>query len=163
MKYQQCYRILMHLYRLGTNLQILTQKKYGSTVCIHSPKAIFTSSLSWTSEPPKCCFSGPKIRFATRHNLSAQQCKPTHSTLDTSCCRRFTGIFWTIDPHCSDCGSNIWDVADSTITGKWKWLFMDGCGYRSLITTARRFVNSCKDGTNASMCSGMMSKTMTLK
>ena len=47
-------------------------------------------------------------------------------------------------PHFFDCCSNIWDVADSTITGKWKWLFMDDCGYGSLITTARKFVNSCQ-------------------
>lgn len=151
----------MHFSWLGINLQILTQKKSGSSICIHSPKAVFTSSLSSTLEPPKCRFSGPNIRFVTRHNRSAQKCKPIHSTLDTRCCRRFTGIFWTIDPpHYFDCWSNIWDVADSTITGKWKWLFTDGCGYRSLITTARTFVNSYQDGTNSSMCSEMMPKIM---
>jgi len=75
----------MHLSQLATNLQNFGPRRNQTpSICIKSPKAISTSSLSWASEPPTCCFSGPNIWFAVGRDLSAQQCKPTHSTMDTT-------------------------------------------------------------------------------
>ena len=39
------------------------------------------------------------------------------------------------------------EVADSTIMGKWKRLFANGCNCKSPIPTATEFLNSCHSGT----------------
>jgi hypothetical protein len=35
------------------------------------------------------------------------------------------------------------------IIGKWKWLFMNGCKYKSLISTMVEFLNCCRNRTLA--------------
>jgi uncharacterized protein (DUF4213/DUF364 family) len=54
--------------------------------------------------------------------------------------------------------SNTWEVADYTVTKKWKWLLVNGCECKSPISTATEFSNSRQDGTNASICLGVMLK-----
>jgi len=51
--------------------------------------------------------------------------------------------------YCLGCWSNTSDVADSTIMRKWKWLFVSGCGCKSLNYTVMEFLRSCRHGTNA--------------
>jgi hypothetical protein len=41
---------------------------------------------------------------------------------------------------------------------KWKWLIVNGCESKSLISIATEFLNTCQDGKNASVCSGIMLK-----
>jgi hypothetical protein len=55
-----------------------------------------------------------------------------------------------------------WKVTDSTIMRKWKWLFMNGCKCKSLICSVTEFLNLCQNGTNASVCSGIMFKIVIL-
>jgi hypothetical protein len=50
------------------------------------------------------------------------------------------------------------EVDDCTVMKKWKWLLMSGCECKSPISTARAFLNSCQDGTNASVGSRIMLK-----
>jgi len=49
-----------------------------------------------------------------------------------------------------ECGlgrcSDVWNVADSTTTRKCKWLFVNGCGCRSPISTVTKYWNSWKHG-----------------
>ena len=41
------------------------------------------------------------------------------------------------------CCSSILGVADSTVVRKWKWLFVNGYGYRRLISAAIKALNLC--------------------
>jgi hypothetical protein len=41
-------------------------------------------------------------------------------------------------------------------------MFMNGCEYKSPISTAMEFLNSCQDGANAALCLGLFLKIMTL-
>jgi hypothetical protein len=54
--------------------------------------------------------------------------------------------------------SSTWEVADFTVMKAWKWLLVNGCECKNPISAATEFLNSCQDGTNASMCSGIMLK-----
>jgi len=40
------------------------------------------------------------------------------------------------------------------VTIKWKWLFVSGCEYNSLSSTATKFLNPCQFGTWVTLCPG---------
>jgi len=42
--------------------------------------------------------------------------------------------------------------------GQWKWLFVNGCEFKGLISVMREFLNWCQDGRDASVCLGIMVK-----
>ena len=43
--------------------------------------------------------------------------------------------------------SNTWEVAGSIIMRRWKWLFENGCDFRSPIYTSTEFLKTfCRDG-----------------
>lgn len=52
------------------------------------------------------------------------------------------------------------DSAGHYLTGmrKWKWLFMNGCEWRGRIPAVTELLNFCQDGTNVTVCPGMMFK-----
>jgi hypothetical protein len=54
--------------------------------------------------------------------------------------------------------SNAWEVGDYTIPKKWKLLLMYGCECKTSFSTEAEFLNSCPNGTNASMCLEIMLK-----
>jgi len=54
---------------------------------------------------------------------------------------------------------HIWEVVDSTVLKKWRWLIMNGYKYNSLIYIITEFLNSCQDVTNALIASGIRMTT----
>jgi hypothetical protein len=54
--------------------------------------------------------------------------------------------------------SSTWEVNVSTIMRTWKWVFVNGCECNSLISDVIKFLNSCQDWKNASVCSEVMLK-----
>lgn len=50
------------------------------------------------------------------------------------------------------------EVADCTGMKKGKWLFVSGCECKIPIFTASEFLNSCQEGTNVSVCWGIVLK-----
>jgi len=44
---------------------------------------------------------------------------------------------------------------DSTIIGKWKWFFVNGCEYKGVISVMTEFLISCQDGRDALVCLGI--------
>jgi hypothetical protein len=40
----------------------------------------------------------------------------------------------------------------------WKWLFMNGCEFKGLISVVMEYLNWCQDGIDASVCLGIMLK-----
>lgn len=63
------------------------------------------------------------------------------------------------------CWSNTWEVTtNSAIIRKWKWLIINDCKIKSLISTATEFLNSCQNGPNPPACSWITIKhVMSLK
>jgi hypothetical protein len=54
--------------------------------------------------------------------------------------------------------SSTWKVTHSTVMSKSKWHFLNGCKCKSLISTGTKFLNSCQDGINGSVCQRSMLK-----
>ena len=44
------------------------------------------------------------------------------------------------------------EVTDFAVKRKWKWQFMNGCEYKSPVSTTAKFLNPCEDETDASVC-----------
>ena len=63
----------------------------------------------------------------------------------------------TILHHCSV----KWEADNSTVTRKWKWLFMNDCWCKSPNYTTTKFFNSYTHGTNSSIHLRTMLKVMT--
>ena len=61
-------------------------------------------------------------------------------------------LLW--NQHCS----KSWDVADTTVVRKVKWVFLNGCKCKSPICTVTEVLNLCQDGIKASICLGIMLK-----
>jgi hypothetical protein len=55
------------------------------------------------------------------------------------------------------------DVAETTRTRKWKWLFVNCCRFRSPISVATKFVYSWRDDMIALMCLETMLKIMLVR
>jgi hypothetical protein len=53
-------------------------------------------------------------------------------------------------------------VTDSIIVRKEKWLFMNGCEYKSPVSTVTEFLNSCHDWKSLSTVWRLHPKIMTL-
>ena len=53
---------------------------------------------------------------------------------------------------CLGCGSNTWEVSDSSVKRKWKWQFMNGRECKIPVSARRKFLNPYQDGTDASGC-----------
>ena len=148
----------MHLSQTGTILWILTQQKSGSSICIHSPKSIFHFLTVVDFGTSRVLVRWPEHDLLRCITFQHNNAYPHTAHWTQELMQMFHWDLSNHQPHCYECWSNIWDVADSTVTGKWKWSFMDGCEYRCLISTAGKFVNSCQDRTNSSMCLEMMQK-----
>ena len=58
----------------------------------------------------------------------------------------------------SDHWSNTWQVTDSRIMGKWKWLFVNRSEYKGLISFMTEFLNQYQYGKAASVCLRNMMK-----
>ena len=43
---------------------------------------------------------------------------------------------------CLGCWNNTWEIANATIMRKWKWLLVNGCECKSLISTVTEFLKS---------------------
>ena len=44
------------------------------------------------------------------------------------------------------------------VMGKWKWLFMNGCEFKGLISFTMEYLKLCQDRRDASVCLGIMLK-----
>ena len=62
------------------------------------------------------------------------------------CWRRLLWELLDQPPYCLGRWSNTSEVADSTIMGNWKWLFVNDCEWKRPISTATEFLKSFEDG-----------------
>jgi hypothetical protein len=51
-----------------------------------------------------------------------------------------TAAILVFDMHCVGLHRNSWEVADCTVMRKWKWLFVNGCKYKTLISILIEFL-----------------------
>lgn len=93
----------------------------------------------------------PSLTVIIQHHLST----PQHSSEgNKSCSSHFTGNFWamhTLEPLNECRFHSMWQCT---------WLFVNSWVRKSPIPTAAEFLNSCHDGINISVCSGIMLKNL---
>jgi hypothetical protein len=88
---------------------------------------------------------------AQTNDLTVPPPPTTHARHKSSC----SCFCWILTDHPSSClgfWTSIWEVSNSTIMGKWKWLFMNGYECMSPIFTVTEFLNPCANGTDSSVC-----------
>jgi len=147
----------MHLSQLGTSLRILSRAESGS--CMFSPltAAISTSSLLWDLHHARCCsaqtsdLSGSVILY---HGSAPSQRQELLQLFDLD--------QLDIPCVCSGDWGNFWQVTYCRKMREWKWLFMNGFKYGSLIYGTVEFLRYCKGVVDASNFLGIMLKIMIL-
>lgn len=78
--------------------------------------------------PPKCCFSSPGIWSVTKvYSLSTVMRTHSQDIRHKSCYRCFNGISCTITRIVQTAEATAGEAVHSTVTGKRKWLFINGC------------------------------------
>lgn len=121
----------MYLSCLGMSLKILLQHKLVACIYNHLQITHSTFSLFWSQWLLKCCFSGPNKWCVARCDSTAQHCNP-HVAYWTRVVAFITlGTYGLSVLLCH--WSNSWEVADSTVTRKWKWPFVNCCRCKSLM------------------------------
>jgi hypothetical protein len=63
-------------------------------------------------------------------------------------------------PYCSGYWSNTWEVTDSTIIRKWKWMVVDGGKCKNADSAMIEYLNLCQDSLNMPVCLGIALKIM---
>ena len=120
---------------------------------------------SW-SVPANCGYISAKTHHTVTHlSKLVSRLKATSSYNSGSCIHNLpqTSIS-TFSLQWNHAWSNIWEVADSKVTRKWRLLFVDGRDARaSLVSTVTAFLNSSHDEANASECQAIRCKLTTLQ
>lgn len=135
----QLPRLSLRLPHLGVNLNIPSWRKTSSYMCSHLWTAVSTSSLLQNWGPAYFASSVQTVVWMVQQCLVKRlQC--VLCGIASSCCRI------TLHDRHSSCWRSTWEVTGFTRTGRWKWLFVNGCKWKSLISTGMRFLNLCEDG-----------------
>ena len=120
----------MHLFCLRMSIKITLVYKLCSCMCSHSWIAISTSPIVESS---------PSQAFLQRPKRPVTRCDPS-----TWYCNLAWQFHWELlgyPPYCLGHQSNTWEVADSTIMRKWKWMVVDGGKCNSPDSTMIGYVN----------------------